>query len=137
MHKVREKIAYLQGIAENLEGDMSPRRQARLMSGILDVLEDMAVSLSDLEEAHQQLEDYVDSLDEDFAELEKEVYDEEDEWLHVECPTCHEDVYFEASLLEDDDVVEIVCPSCEEVVFISEGEMESEEKRAEGKDDAI
>lgn len=137
MHKVREKIAYLQGIAENLEGDMSPRRQARLMSGILDVLEDMAVSLSDLEEAHQQLEDYVDSLDEDVVELEKEVYDEEDEWILVECPTCHEDVYFEASILEDDEVVEIICPSCEEVVFISEGEVAPEEERVEVKNDAI
>ena len=120
---IKEKIAYLQGLTKGLEVD-TDSREGRVMAGIIDVLEDMAQSIYNLEE-------YVETIDGDLFDLEEDIYEdvadtdtEEDyeEFIEVECPKCHENVYFESDIMEDEDVIEVTCPSCDEVVFVNDGE---------------
>lgn len=116
MHK---KVAYLQGLTEGLDVK-SGSREGRILSGIVDLLGDMSNTIADLEE-------YVETIDEDLFNLEEDAYDLSDgedvgyeEYMEVECPRCHEKVYFEADILDDDDTIEVTCPNCDEVVFVTD-----------------
>lgn len=118
MANIKEKVAYLQGLTQglNVSGTSS---EGKLLLNIIDVLDDMAEELQNMTMVHEDLENYVETIDEDLTELEEEVYEEEfdDDYVEVECPFCHEEVAFESELLDDDDAVEVTCPHCGEVVY--------------------
>ena len=120
MQELRQKVAYLQGLVKGLNvTDQTP--EGKVLTGVVDVLQDIANELHDMDLAQTDLENYVESIDEDLADLEEEVYDadlaEDDELVEVECPACHETVMFEADVLNEDDVIEVTCPNCGEVVY--------------------
>lgn len=122
MHELKEKVAYLQGLSKGLE--LSPAtKEGQILTNMIDVLEDVVSSLDHLWEAHHELENYIESIDEDLYDLETggADLDDEEEYIEVECPRCHDVVYFEADIVEDDDVIEVTCPNCDEVVFINDG----------------
>ena len=64
------------------------------------------------------------------ADVEDEVFDvdddEDDDMVDVECPNCHEQVCFDASILYDDDLIEVTCPNCGAVVFVNDEEDDEE-----------
>lgn len=122
MTDLRAKVAYLQGLSSGL--DLSPdSKEGKLFNGIIGVLDDFAKSFHNLEEEQEQLEDYVETIDEDLFHLEDELLgDDEGEYIEVECPRCGETVYFDAHIPEEDDVVEVTCPNCDEVVFVNDVE---------------
>lgn len=124
MEDLKARVAYLQGLAQGMPpGDTG---ENKIIHGIIDVLGDFAETISSIESQHEELEDYVESIDEDLYTLEDQVLDDEsmdddtDSYMEVKCPNCGETVYFDSSILEDDDVVEVICPQCEEVVFIND-----------------
>lgn len=145
MRDLRNKIAYLQGLAEGLDLDTSTK-EGRILTNIIEILDDMAFQLEELQDAQIELEDYVETIDEDLYDLEDdfyevdeedddeyEFYDDDDEdyddeidYIEVECPKCHDLVYFEDGLLDDDDIIEITCPNCEEIVFRTNDPVEIE-----------
>ncbi len=119
MSDLKSKVAYLQGLANgmNMEDDS---KEGRLMSGIIDVLDEFADSFTELEESHEQLEEYIETLDEDLYALENDVHDENPEnYMEVDCPNCGETVLFDQAVIDDEDVVEVTCPNCDEVVFVN------------------
>lgn len=125
MKNLKEKISYLQGLAEGLRIEEGSK-EGRVLSGIIDVLEDMADQIEDIEEAHTDLEEYVESIDEDLYELEGDVLGDdldEEEFVEVECPKCHEVVCFDAEIMEDEDLIEVTCPNCDEVVYVNDEEL--------------
>jgi len=107
----------------NIESDS---REGRILNGIIEVLDEFAQSLKEMEAAQDQLEDYLESIDEDLFHLEEGIYndaedsEQEDDYLEVDCPRCGEVVCFDSDILEDDDTVEVTCPNCDEVVFIND-----------------
>lgn len=116
---MQKKVAYLQGLTEGLDVK-SGSREGRILSGIVEVLSDMSNTIADLEE-------YMETIDEDLFNLEEDSYDMNDsenvdyeEYMEVECPRCHENVYFESDILDDEDVIEVTCPNCDEVVFVTD-----------------
>jgi ribosomal protein S27E len=119
MGNIKEKVAYLQGLTKGLNvSDASS--EGKLILNIIDVLDDMAEEIKNVNMVHEDLENYVETIDEDLTELEEEVYEEEEfdeDYVEVECPFCHETVAFESELLDDDDAVEVTCPHCGEVVY--------------------
>lgn len=118
MANIKEKVAYLQGLTQGLNvSDASS--EGKLILNIIDVLDDMAEEIENVNMVHEDLEDYVETIDEDLTDLEEEVYEEvfDDDYVEVDCPFCHETVAFEAELLDDDDAVEVTCPHCGEVVY--------------------
>jgi ssDNA-binding Zn-finger/Zn-ribbon topoisomerase 1 len=136
---LHSKISYLQGLAEGLNLDTTSK-EGRILSNILDILDDMAAGIKELQDAQLELEDYVESIDEDLNALEDDFYDEFDdedsdyenddiEYMEVECPNCHDIVYFETDLLDnEDEIFEISCPNCDEVVFKTDYDIEESEQ---------
>lgn len=113
---ITEKVAYIKGLIEGLSLDQT-KPETKVIAAIVDVLDDIALTVTDSEERVEALEGYCDELDDDLAELEDEVYgdvDDEDEdddgVICVECPNCGEEVCLDDSM----DFSSIKCPSCGE-----------------------
>lgn len=140
VEELREKVAYLQGLATGLGLDKNTK-EGQILNEIIGVLGKMAQEISDLKEAQEDLEEYLESIDEDLYELEDEVYDTgeeeaeegEEDYMEVECPECRETVCFSSELLDEEGVVEVTCPKCGTVVFTTEMEdVEEEPERLAG-----
>lgn len=114
-----EKVAYLKGLAAGLDLDKDDK-ETKIFEAIFDILEDMALTVTDIDEDLCDAEEYLDELDEDLADLEEYVYcDEdddccccdEDELYEVECPSCGAEIYLDDEMLEEEF---IECPECGE-----------------------
>ena len=112
---ISEKVAYLKGLAEGLDLDTVKSKEGKLISVMIGILEELAMSVEDLEENALNLGEEIDVLSDDLADVEEAVFDEDededydDDWFEVECPTCGADI-----LVDDDALVdgEVECPSC-------------------------
>lgn len=114
---ITEKVAYLKGLAKGL--DLSEdKAETKLLNAVIDVLDDMALSIYDVEDAVDEVQEYAEELDADLGELEEFVYDEFDD---CDCDCCDED--FD----EEGELYEIECPACHEVFNIDEGALEDGE----------
>ena len=118
---ISEKVAYLKGLAEGLNIDTDKSKEGKLITVMIDILDEIAMSLEDLEENSLALGEEIDVLSDDLADVEDIVFDDEDEdedeedeefdddWFEVECPSCDE------VLVVDEDALEegyIKCPNC-------------------------
>ena len=122
--EITEKVAYLKGLAEGMELDTG-KKEGKLLAAIIDVLEDIALELSDIQDAQEELGDGLDAVSDDLEDVEDLLYgeDEDEEEYELDdlgedeecyattCPTCEETIYFDESVLEDG---EVVCPNCGE-----------------------
>ena len=135
MSKLTDKISYLQGLAEGMK--LNPEKDTnRLIQGILDVLGEVGSSFEALKEEQNNLNDYVESIDEDLADLEADLYDEDDEdlagdddddeddeddeddpdgGLIYECPHCHEQIELDPEELDLEE--DHPCPNCGKELF--------------------
>jgi len=122
---LKARVAYLQGLSAGMNIE-TESKEGRILSSVIEVLDDFATTIKEMEDAHEQLENYLESIDEDLFHLEEDVYkdteenSEEDEYLEVDCPRCGEVVCFESDVLEDEDTIEVTCPNCDEVVFVND-----------------
>lgn len=118
---VTEKVAYLKGLVEGLGVDEGTK-EGRIIKAIVDVLDDMALSVSDMEDNLAEVSEQVDAIDEDLEDLEKDFYgdddsddddedDDDSDYYEVTCPKCGEKVYLDEELLSDG---EMSCPNCGE-----------------------
>lgn len=116
---VTEKAAYLRGLFEGLDLD-DAKDTTKLFKAMLDVIDDLALTVSDLEDELALLTEQVDAVDEDLDDLEQFVYEEDydddcccedDDVYEVDCPACGETVYFDG---EDIDAGFAACPACGE-----------------------
>ena len=73
-----EKVAYLKGLLEGLNPDAS-KPETKLLSAIIDALDEFAQEIAELQENADRTDDYLDELDHDLGELEEEVYDIDDD----------------------------------------------------------
>lgn len=122
------------------EGD-----HGKLFAAIADLLEDLSLSVADLEEETSAMREYIDELDTDMSALESVVYDDEDEdeddeddehdcvncdeeecVVRMECPACGEEIFIEACELEDCEQLE--CPSCGQLLNVVRDEDEEEDE---------
>ena len=110
---ISEKVAYLKGLAEGLNIDTDKSKEGKLINVMIDILDEIALSIEDLEENSLALGEEIDVLSDDLADVEDIVFDDEeefdDDWFEVECPSCDE------VLVVDEDALEegyIKCPNC-------------------------
>lgn len=121
--EITEKVAYLKGLAEGMELN-AEKKEGKLLLAIIDVLEDIALELSDIEDAQEELGEGLDAVSDDLEDVEDLLYGEDDEPEYelddlgededcyaTTCPTCEETIYFDESVLEDG---EVLCPNCGE-----------------------
>lgn len=124
MKHISEKVSYLHGLSEGLNvADSSP--QGKIITGMLNVLDEMANVISAMQDDFEEFKEYVESIDDDLSELEENVLDDDD-YIQLECSNCGEKVYFETDILDDEDVIEVICPHCNEVVFVNDGSFDYE-----------
>jgi len=135
MSKLTDRISWLKGLAEGMK--LTPDTDSnRLLLEMLEVLGEVGDNMEALAEAHGELSDYVDSIDEDLADLEADLYDEEDDEypddeeedddedgediglngaLLYECPHCHETVELDPEEMDQEE--EHLCPACGKELF--------------------
>ncbi|MBR7081546.1 MAG: hypothetical protein IKI49_02410 [Oscillospiraceae bacterium] len=132
---ISEKVAYLKGLAEGLALD-AETKEGKIISAIIDILEDVAYDIEDLEENALDLAEEIDAISDDLALIEDIVYDEEcedcdcfddeDEMYTVVCPSCEEEIVVDEDIL---DLGEIECPNCgEKLEFDFEDDEEEDEE---------
>lgn len=118
MASIKEKVAYLQGLTRGLNvNDHSA--EGKVLLNVVDVLNYVAEEIDILRSAHDELEDYVEAVDEDLTAVEDEVYEGvyNGDMVELECPSCHEVVSFESNILDEDDIVEVTCPNCGDIIY--------------------
>lgn len=75
---VIEKVAYLRGLADGLKlTDTSA--EGKVLLNVIEVLDDLALSVTDLEDAVEELGEVVDAIDDDLQDVEDALYEDEDE----------------------------------------------------------
>ena len=116
MSYISERVAFIKGLAEGMKINDSTN-EGKLMNAIIDVLDDISLAIEDVEEIQDEIGDQVDGIDEDLAELEKIMYEEDDEleFEEIECPYCGEDIEVDLDLI-DDAAEAIECPHCREKI---------------------
>ena len=115
---ISEKVAYLKGLAEGLDLDTQKSKEGKLISVMIGILEEVALSIEDLDENALALGEEIDALSDDLADVESIVYDEDEDedddededFFEVECPNCEEPLVIDDEALEEGVVV---CPNCE------------------------
>ena len=121
--EISEKVAYLKGLAEGLALD-TDTKEGKLLTAIIDVLDDMAEKFVDLEDELCDVGDGLDAVSDDLSDVEEALYeldDDEDEdedyddddesYFETTCPVCEEEIVFNEDTLESG---EIRCPNCGE-----------------------
>ncbi len=115
-----EKVAFIKGLTEGLKLN-AEKDEVKVLNAIVDLLEDMALTVNDLEERADEASDLLEVMDEDLAEIEEYVYgdnectcgecDEDEEIYEVTCPSCGETICVTEEILDDGT---IKCPNCDE-----------------------
>ena len=127
MSRLTDRISYLQGLAEGMK--LNPEKDShKLILGILEVLGEVGESFEALAESQGELSDYVTSIDEDLADLEADLYDDEDEdlaeedaegsfegMIEYECPHCGAKIEIDPDEVDFDE--DALCPECGKELF--------------------
>ena len=134
MSKLTDRISYLKGMAAGMKLNMD-KDSNKLMLEMLTVMGEMAEEMAAMTEAHNDLNEYVESIDDDLAELEETLFGEEDGEIDEEmaaedddedefgeddlivyaCPHCGHEIEFHASDVDFDE--DYLCPECQKPIF--------------------
>ncbi|MBQ7603721.1 MAG: hypothetical protein IJU75_02080 [Clostridia bacterium] len=74
---ITEKTAYLKGLLAGLRID-EEKPEGKLISAIIDALDEMASEVADLKQENDRIYDYLDELDHDLGDVESELYELDD-----------------------------------------------------------
>ena len=108
------KAAYIRGLMTGMEFDPNSKN-GRIISAMMDLLEEMAATVTEHDNALDQVYDELDAMDEDMDDLTSALFDlDEDEE-------------------EDDDAeYEVTCPNCGVVTTVDEDTLMTGEARCSG-----
>ena len=123
MSNINDRVAYLRGLAEGMKLT-DETNEGKLLLKILEVLSEMADELTALRNDYEELDEYVESIDDDLADMEETLFGEDDDEEGCGgCCSCHcgdDDDDDEDD--DDDQLVEYACPHCgNEVTFEIDG----------------
>lgn len=124
MGYLQEKVSYIRGLADGLGID-AEEKQGRVLLKMLELLEDIVDSVEDNEATVTELNESVESLSEDLAELEDHVYGSDGMDTEIRCPHCGEMVYLDTDSPFDEDG-EPICPHCR-ALLLGDDDDEDEE----------
>ena len=120
-----EKAAYLKGLMDGIKLD-TEKDENRLLKAVVDLLQDMAISIDDLEDNAIAVSDELDEIEEKLDAIDEYLMDEDDEDFD-DYEDYDDDLDYD---LGDDDfdydedpVYEVTCPKCGEVHQFSEKEL--------------
>ena len=128
--ELKEKAAFLKGLAEGLEYDKESK-EGKLIAALIDLTAELCEAVevldTDMDEIVDEvveLREYIEEIDDDLNDVEEfldeevdldddwddEDEDDDDDWCDGECEGCS----------GCDDCFEIVCPSCGETICFDE-----------------
>ncbi|MGI6628232.1 MAG: CD1247 N-terminal domain-containing protein [Bacillota bacterium] len=110
MSDLKERVSYLQGLVDGLD-ITDATKEGKAITVIAGILKEMAEAITDIALTQEDIQDYIDCIDDDLADLEDEVYSED--FVSIDCPNCGEAIEVDASILDESDVG-IICPECGE-----------------------
>ena len=136
MCKLTDRISFLKGMAAGMKLNMD-KDANKLMLEMLTVMGEMAEEMAAMTEAHNDLNEYVESIDDDLADLEETLFGDEeaefdgeegddiedddedelgeDDLIVYACPHCGHDIEFHASDVDFDE--DYLCPECQKPIF--------------------
>lgn len=131
MSNLTDRAAYLRGLAEGM-GITKEKNENKLLLEMLDLMDEMAQKVMELDGDIGELEEYVEDLDSDLGDMEEALFgdDEEcdcgedgcegcdgcdDEELSFDCPHCGKTVLVKASDIDYDESP--VCEHCGQPFF--------------------
>ncbi len=74
---ITEKAAYLKGLAEGMNLD-ADKPETKLINAMLDTINDLALTVADLEDEVDTLNAYIEEIDEDLGDVEEYIYGPDD-----------------------------------------------------------
>lgn len=111
------KAAYIRGLMTGMEFDPASKN-GKVIAAMMDLLEEMVATVTEHDNALDQVYDELETLDQDLDDLVMDLYGEdeedgeEDEDLYeVTCPNCGAVATVDEETLMDPDQ-ELVCPNC-------------------------
>lgn len=121
-----ERASYIRGLMEGLELDPKAK-ETKVLNAMLELLDDLCISVEELEDGFEELSEEMDEIDEDLGSLEEEYYgldddmschchdgdDFEDACFEVTCPSCGDTIELNDAMLEEGS---ITCPNCGETL---------------------
>ncbi len=119
---VSEKVAYLRGLVEGMKLNEDDNT-TKLFNAIIDTLDEIAEEIGFINDDCEELEKYVEEVDEALADVEDIVYDDddcdcccddEDDSIEVTCPACGEEICIDYDAIDENGQVE--CPACGETL---------------------
>ena len=134
MSKLTDRISFLKGMAAGMKLNMD-KDANKLMLEMLTVMGEMAEEMAAMAEKHNDLNEYVESIDDDLAELEETLFGEEDgeeldedmdgeededgltedDLILYACPHCGHEIEFRANDVDFDE--DFLCPVCNKPIF--------------------
>lgn len=83
---------------------------------MFDLLDDMALTVTELEGSVTEMEELVDIIDEDLGAVEEELFDDDiddEDYYELDCPNCGELICMDTELAKEG---EVECPACGEKI---------------------
>ena len=123
-----EKAAYLKGLMDGIKLD-TEKDENRLLKAVVDLLQDMAVSIDDLEDNAIAVSDELDEIEENLDAIDEFLMDEDDDEDDDDdyMDFGDDDYDFgdgdEDYEYDEDPVYEVTCPKCGEVHHFSEKDL--------------
>lgn len=127
MDSIKTRVAYMNGLIDGLGLDKNTK-EGRVLFEMSSILKQVADELEGLKFEQEDLEEYVDAIDEDLSEVEDELYCEDDYDEYDDCDDCDDDCDCDCDCDDDfDDYLEVKCPNCNETVYIDKAVFEDED----------
>ena len=84
MSYLTEKAQYLKGLADGMKLDKETN-EGKLFSAILEMLEDTALAMEEVVDIQDEMQEQLNEVDEDLADVEDEIYgdDEDDDFYDL------------------------------------------------------
>ena len=136
MSNLTDRVSYLRGLAEGLKLSDSTA-EGTLIGKMLELLDEFAKDNDALHQGLDEINEYVESIDEDLSDMEETLYgddepdDEDDEedgeddgdddgTVEYACPYCGETMVFDVERFDFDE--DYLCPNCHKPLFPEEDE---------------
>jgi DNA-directed RNA polymerase subunit delta len=142
MSDLSKKVEYLKGLADgmNLRED---KQDQRFLLKILEVLEEVSDVIAELQEGQDEMNEYLENMDEDLSALEDAVFEDDDDFsdfdslsdqddmdgesiVEYECPHCGATTRFDITDFDFDE--DYLCPACQQPFFPEHEEDEDEDE---------
>lgn len=118
---IRRELSYVRGM---MDGQVEPETmEGKVLRRLVSVIDDWVEETGHLATRVNELEEYVEAIDEDLDDVEQIAYDTDEldlDMMELECPNCQENVLVGEDVFEDGTISEVLCPECRTVILVNE-----------------